>query len=177
MNICSKLELNSGNCLRRPLCRVCGSPDVRFQAWAEWRSPQHMMVLRDIDVGCAFCGMCDGQQPVDWHEFVEPEVQKIRALNVLLRRNECPNGIIEVSEDIRVLGESFVDRVLQELPKFDGPPFDPDEISCGLFEVDNVLINFIIQAYDARRTDRDCISPDPESTEKTRRVLYLRRAI
>lgn len=53
---------------KTPVCSICGSDDIKVDAWAEWSYTEQCWILSDTYESEAFCETCEGGTSIDWEE-------------------------------------------------------------------------------------------------------------
>ena len=62
----------------RKTCSVCGSTDIRIDAWAEWDEEIQEWVLSEV-YDAAFCMGCEGECKIEEKEFPDEDHKQIRS--------------------------------------------------------------------------------------------------
>ncbi len=155
-----------------PVCGACGSREIRRDAWAEWNMASREWELQNIfdDFCCDGCGYAGLPRWVLDEEFRQ---QRIRRLNDLVRHGDLSHATVVVTEGVRSWGETFLEKVAQDVISFDAFSEDNDphgEHDFGALEVGDQKIFWKIDYFDLALSMH---SPDPANRDVTHRVLTI----
>lgn len=155
-----------------PVCKTCGSTEVRRDAWAIWNPMTGVWELGQA-FDYAHCETCEAETTLVWRPCAENRATRIRRLNDAFRTGGGIEGMVLITSGVRAKGTTFVELAMRTVIAFDAFTEDNDphgEHDCGAFELAGERLFWKIDLYDL-----DLIggSPDPTDPSVTRRVLTI----